>query len=144
MSYSTPCTAKTSSNGCVTQIGTSSAGAPTTGTNDFSVLASSAQGFKNGILFGGNNGAAAIPFSGGTLCINPPTKRSPVQGSGGSSPISCDGSFSRIVNDGLVFPAGLDAGAGNSGWYQYWYRDPNNGAGNLGTALSNAVQLDFQ
>ena len=138
------CTAKTSSSGCVTQIGTSLSGNPITGANDYSVTASSVQGIKNGILFGGNGGPAAIPFSGGTLCVNPPTRRSPLQGSGGSTPISCDGSYSLVVNDGLTFPAGLDAGAGNSGWYQYWCHDPMNGAGTLGTALSNAVQLDFQ
>jgi len=138
------CTAKTSSAGCVTQIGTSSSTPPTSGANDFAVIANGVQGLKNGILFGGNSGPAALPFSGGTLCVTPPTRRSPVQSSGGSGPVACDGSFSQVVNDGTVFPAGLDAGPGNSGWYQYWYRDPNNGAGTLGTALSNAVRLDFE
>ena len=137
------CTAKTSSAGCVASI-SGSGGQPTSGANDYSVNASSVQGQKFGVLFGGNNGAANIPFNGGILCVNPPTRRSAIVDSGGSGPNACDGSYSVIVNDGIVFPGGLDAGSGNSGWYQYWYRDPNNGAGQLGTALSNAAQLDFQ
>ena len=76
--------------------------------------------------------------------MNPPLKRGPITNSGGVSPISCTGAYSTIVNDGAVFPAGLDAGPGNSANYQYWYRDPNNGVGQLGTALSDAIELDFQ
>jgi len=139
------CTAKTSSAGCVAQISTTNPGAqPVSGANGYSVTATDVQGFKNGLLFAGINGAAALPFNGGTLCMNGPLKRGPITGSGGNSPVNCSGTYSTEVNDGAIIPAGLDAGMGNSAWYQYWYRDPNNGAGNFGTALSNAVQLDFQ
>jgi len=139
----TYCTAKTSSAGCVTQISTSDTGAqPVSGAGDYSVTASEVQRFKNGLLFAGASGPSAIPFNGGVLCVNPPNKRGPVLGSGGS--VGCTGSFATVVNDGVTIPAGLDAGPGNSGWYQWWYRDLANGAGLLGTALSNAVQLDFQ
>jgi len=44
---------------------------------------------------------------------------------------------------GAVLPQGLDAGTGGTAWYQFLYRDPANGAGLLGTALSNAVELSF-
>jgi len=139
------CTPKTSSAGCVATLTTSSPGTqPTSGAGDYAVQTFDAQGFKNGLLFGGNTGPANTPFNGGTLCVNPPNKRGPITGSGGTNPLTCDGSYSTVVNDGTVFPAGLDAGPGNSGWYQYWYRDPDNGVGLLGTALSDAVQLDFQ
>ena len=137
------CTAKTSSAGCVTSILTSF-GQPVSGDSNYLVGANSVQGQKAGILFGGNSGPASTPFSGGTLCVQPPLRRSAIQFSGGTGQNTCDGSYFLTVNDGSVFPAGLDAGPGNSGWYQFWYRDPNNGAGTLGTALSNAVELCFQ
>jgi len=138
------CTAKTSSEGCVAAIGTSSAGSPVSGASDYSVTAGGVQELKNGLLFASASGAAALPFNGGVLCMNPPLKRGPVLGSGGSTPNGCNGSYATLVNDGAILPLGLDAGPGNTAQYQYWYRDPQNGAGQLGTALSNAVQLDFQ
>jgi len=140
----TYCTAKTSSAGCVTSITTSDRFAlPVSGASDYSVLASGVQELKNGLVFVGVSGAAALPFSGGTLCVNPPTKRGPIMTSGGDDANECDGAYATLVNDGQIVPAGLDAGSGNSAWYQYWYRDPQNGAGVLGTALSDAVQVDF-
>ena len=108
------------------------------------MTATDVQDAKNGLLFAGLSGPASLPFNGGILCVQPPTKRGPILGSGGVDPNACNGSYATLVNDGNVIPVGLDAGAGNSGWYQYWYRDPQNGAGQLGTALSNAVQLDFE
>lgn len=139
----TYCTAKTSSAGCVSQVdGTGAPAGPTSGAGDYSVTATGVQGFKPGIMFFGVNGAAAIPFSGGTLCMFPPLGRAPIQISGGSSPVSCDGTFAQNVNDGTVSP-NLDQGPGTSNWCQFWNRDPNNGAGNLGTQLSNAAQIDF-
>jgi len=138
------CTAKTSSAGCVASISTSDPSAqPVSGAGDYAVLASQVQELKNGLLFAGVSGPANLAFSGGVLCVNPALKRGPVMSSAGSNPTGCAGSYSTVVNDAVI-PVGLDAGPGNSGWYQYWYRDPNNGVGTLGTALSNAVQLDFQ
>ena len=139
------CTPKISSAGCVNPITTSAPTVqPVSGANDYDVIANNVQGLKNGLVFAGISGPAAIPFGGGTLCVLPPNKRGPVSNSGGSSSTSCDGSFTTRVNDGVLIPAGIDPGPGNSAWYQYWYRDPMNGAGLLGTALSDAVQLDFQ
>ena len=141
----TYCTPKTSSAGCLATIGTSGPTAqPVSGAGDYRVTAALVQGLKNGLVFVGVNGPATLPFSGGMLCVQPPTKRGPILNSAGSGALSCDGTFATIVNDGSQVPAGLDAGSGNSGWYQYWYRDPDNGAGLLGTALSDAVRLDFQ
>ena len=126
-------------------MASSSASQPVSGAGGYSVDATSVHSFKTGLLFAGITGPAAIPFAGGgTLCVAPPNKRGPLINSGGSGPNVCDGTYSQVVNDGMVIPAGLDAGPGNSGWYQYWYRDPANGVGNAGTALSNAIQLDFQ
>ena len=139
------CTAKTSSAGCVATIGTSdSANQPISGVGGYSVTARRVQGEKTGLLFASISGPSAIPFGGGTLCMNPPLKRGPVQFSGGSSPVECNGRYTTLVNDGTSFPIGMDPGAGMSATYQYWYRDPSNGAGNFGTALSDAVLLTFQ
>jgi len=139
------CTPKTSSSGCVTQITTSLPSfPPTSGAANYFVNATKVQNQENGLLFAGLAGPAALPFNGGTLCVQPPMKRGPIQGAGGLGVNPCKGSYQTLVNDGNVIPTGLDAGPGNSAWYQYWYRDPLNGAGQLGTALSDAVQLDFE
>jgi len=141
----TYCTAKTSSAGCVASITTTNPfGQPTSGAGDYSVVGEDMQGGKFGVLFGGPTGPDNAPFNGGVLCVAPPLKRGPVLNSFGTNPLTCDGGMSTLVNDGTILPTGLDAGSGNSGWYQYWYRDPQNGVGLLGTALSNAIQLDFQ
>lgn len=139
------CTPKASSAGCVTSIATTDlASGPVSGAGDYAVTATSVQGGKAGVLFASSSGAAAIPFVDGVLCASPPLKRGPLVFSGGSGPASCDGAYGQVVNDGAVIPLGLDAGPGNSGWYQWWYRDPQNGPGQLGTALSNAVELGFE
>lgn len=137
------CTPKASSAGCLSAISLSGPLPAVSGASDLFVTSTAVQGFKNGLVFASISGPSAIPFSGGTLCVDPPLKRGPVLNSGGTSPVSCDGSYSHLVNDGLIIPFGLDPGPGNTAWYQYWYRDPNNGAGNLGTALSNGLQLAF-
>jgi len=141
----TYCTAKASSAGCLASISTSDPSSqPTSGASGYSVVATQVQGLKNGLVFAGIAGPTSVPFNGGILCVQPPTKRGPVTPSGGVDPNGCDGGYATLVNDGNVIPSGLDAGSGNSAWYQYWYRDPQNGAGNVGTALSDALQLDFQ
>ena len=137
------CTGKVSSDGCMAYIGaTDIMTDPVSGGLDYSITATNVQGFKNGLLVASPFGAAALPFNGGLLCVQPPTRRGAIQSSLGTFGV-CDGSFSQVVNDGMMLPFGLDAGPGNTAWYQYWYRDPQNGAGQLGTALSNGIAVDF-
>ena len=140
---STYCTPKTSSAGCITTIVASSTKAPTSGSGDFTIDATNVQEGMNGLLFTSLSGAAALPFNGGTLCMNPPLKRGPIMNAGGSMPGGCAGSFTTTVNDGLMIPMGLDAGPGGQAHYQYFYRDPQNGAGNFGSALSDAIEVCF-
>lgn len=138
------CQPKTSSAGCSASISTSDPALfPTSGAADYSVTASHVQAFKNGIVFASLSGAAALPFSGATLCMQPPLKRGPLMNSTGTQPTACDGSFATLVNDGTQIPLGLDPGPGNTATYQYWCRDPQNGPANLGSALSNALELEF-
>lgn len=137
------CTPKVSSYGCTTAISTSNpALQPTSGAGGYAVVAGNVLSKKPGVVLA-SLAAAALPFDGGLLCVQPPTKRGPVIFSQGVN-FSCTGSYSTPVNDGILIPAGLDAGPGNSAWYQYMYRDPTNPKGTLGVALSNGVQLDFQ
>ena len=137
------CTGKASSDGCMAYVSSSDIMAnPVSGGLDYAITATNVAAFKSGLLVASPFGTANIPFSGGILCVMPPTRRGAPQGSFGT-PGECDGSFSEIVNDGVQLPFGLDAGPGNSAYYQYWYRDPQNGAGSLGTALSNAIAVDF-
>lgn len=106
-------------------------------------MAEHVQGQKVGLAVGGIGGPGSIPLGGGILCVNPPFKRSQLISSGGTSRSHCDGIFALLVN-ATSFPNGFDPGPGNSAWCQWWYRDPDNGAGDLGIALSNGVRLDFQ
>lgn len=139
------CTPKTSSNGCLTTLTTTDPIAqPVSGANDYEVAATAVKGFANGIFFFGVNGAAAIPFAGGTLCMTPPLGRLPIQNSLGSGPLFCDGKLAQIINDGGATSPNLDAGPGTSNWLQAWYRDPMNGAGPNGSALSDAVEVTYQ
>ena len=139
------CTAKPSSAGCANMITViDPLVQPVSGAANYRVLGMQVQEGKIGLLFGSPLGAAALPFNGGTLCVQPPIKRGPIQTCSGDNALECDGMIMTTVNDGNLWPSGLDVGAGNSGWYQYYYRDPANGPGYFGTALTNAIQLDFQ
>lgn len=139
------CTPRASSIGCVTTITTTDPLAqPISGAADYSVIAVDVHGFKPGLMFFGLSGPAAIfPWAGGYLCMNPPLVRGLIQVSGGSGPNSCDGSFTQVVNDGGAYSPYLDQGPGFATWFQWWYREPDNGSGLLGTALSDAVEIVY-
>lgn len=132
------CSATTSSAGCVSTLGfgAESSCSPLSGASDHSLVAGQVQGQKNGLFFYGLGGPAAIPFSGGTLCVQPPLGRGPIQFAGGSGPQGCDGELVQVTNGS----AGFDPGPGGTAWIQAWYRDPAN---TFGVALSNAVRLDY-
>ena len=138
------CIGKLSSAFCLAQLTTSNPSAPpVSGANDYDLIANGVQEFKNGLFFGSISGQAMIPFSGGTLCKNPPTFRTGIQNSGGANPSGCNGQMVLTINNGLGIPFGPDAGSGQMSWMQLWYRDPANGVGNLGTALSDAVEFEW-
>lgn len=131
------CTAKTNSQGCTPQVafaGRASASDPSA----FDVSASQVLNQKNGLLFYGY-GAIAAPFLGGTLCAQPPLRRTPVQGSlGNAGPDDCSGAYKLDFNawiqggsDPFLVPGAQVAA-------QYWSRDPAHVDG-TGAALTDAV-----
>lgn len=122
------CEAKPSSAACSASIGTSDPSAmPVSGSSDYAVLATQVQGEKAGMLIGGMSGASIISAFGGTLCVRPPLKRSPLLFSGGTGADACDGPL-LVDRQRRQHPA-----------FRLRCR-----SGRQGTALSNAVRLDFQ
>jgi len=91
------CTAKTNSCGGTPAIGWSGASSATSGTGFF-VRATGAKGLKPGLLLYGDQGPAAVPFSGGTLCIATPVRRSTVVVDSVGTPGACDGILQINVN----------------------------------------------
>ena len=132
------CTAKVNSQGC--QAGIYHTGTPDVGgLNNLRIRCSNVINQKPGLLFWGSTGSAAIPFQGGLLCVNPPTKRTPPQSSGGSTGApDCSGTYAFHWSDPYMATWGINPG--DTRWMQYWYRDP---AGSYGTALSDGLQVTF-
>jgi hypothetical protein len=124
------CTAKVNALGCTPAIhysGSPSATAP----SGFAVSCSSVRNNKPGLLFYSVFGQQSVPFQGGTLCVKPPVRRTPVVSSGGNPlPINdCSGFYAIDMN---AFAQGLLGGAplanlkvaGTIVDCQWWGRDP--------------------
>lgn len=119
------CTAKTNSLGCVPQIGwsgTPSASSP----SGFTITASSTRNQQNGMLFYGTNGAASAPWKGGTICVQPPLRRTPLQNAGGNAPpaLDCSGTFALDFNTWTTSGADPALFAGAHVFAQLYSRDP--------------------
>jgi hypothetical protein len=141
----TYCTAKVNGLGCVPFMsftGTPSASA----SSGFLAQGNNERNLKNGLLFYGTTGQSAIPFTGGTLCVASPVRRTPGTNSGGN-PLpanDCSGVYSIDMN---CFAAGACGGAPFAGLKtpgtvvdcQWWGRDPGFPAPN-NTSLTNALE----
>jgi hypothetical protein len=118
------CTAKANSLGCLPRIsreGVPVEGAPT----GFTIRARNLLNRKHGLLAYSLTGSASTPFAGGTLCIQNPIRRTPVQSSGGSSSGSdCTGTMTLDFNAWNFGGSDPSLVAGASVWAQYWSRDP--------------------
>lgn len=139
------CQAKPSSLGCLANMSTSNPNLqPISNANNYSVVLEDAQPQKPGVFFTTTMGPNDLPFNGGTLCLLSPLKRSSIVFSGGTVGV-CNGSFSRVINDGQAIQtgAGFDAGPGGTSYVQAWHRDPDLNDG-FNVALSNAIQFDWQ
>ncbi|HTF90607.1 MAG TPA: proprotein convertase P-domain-containing protein, partial [Planctomycetota bacterium] len=93
------CTAKPNSFGCEPAIGAT--GAPSAiATTGFTIRGSNVRNQKPGLLLYSVNGPAAVPFTGGTLCVNSPIKRTPGMSAGGN-PVpfqDCSGVYQIDMN----------------------------------------------
>lgn len=126
----TYCTGTVTSQGCQPQIG--STGLPRASQNaGFVVSATDVPNQKPALLYYGLNGPAVIPFFGGTLCVQPPLGRTPVQWSNGNAlPANdCTGSLSLDMNafaDGALGgnPHASLSALGQRVDVQWWGRDP--------------------
>jgi len=139
------CTSGTTTNGCIASIagsGTPSASA----SSGFTINISSVEGQKQGLIFYGinNTGFTPLPWSAGSssfLCVKPPTQRTPVQTSGGTTN-QCDGSLTidwnafRAANPNAL---GAPFNVGATVYSQGWFRDPPQPKT---TSLSNGLQFN--
>lgn len=124
------CVPKQNALGCLPQI--SATGAPVA--SSFVGFVVRGQQFRNqkvGLLLYSVSGRAQTPFQGGFLCMNGPTRRTPAQSSGGSTPPTndCTGAYAIdmcALAHGLYgsnpLPALLVPGTLVQG--QWWARDP--------------------
>jgi hypothetical protein len=138
------CTAKVNSLGCVPSV--LSAGSPSaSAASGFTVSCTQSRNNKPGLMLYSVLGRAALPFSGGTLCLGAPIRRTPGLHSGGSPAGSdCSGVFSIDMN---AFARGSLGGTpapslscvGTVVDCQFWGRDPGYPPPN-DTQLSNGLE----
>ena len=101
------------------------------------------EGQKNGIYFYGLCGPKASPWGAGStswLCVQGPTQRMGLSGSGGASG-ACDGRLSLDFNTWNRTHAGRlgqPFSTGTEVWMQGWFRDPPSPRG---TSLSDALRF---
>ncbi len=113
----------------------------------FQILCTEVMNNEAGLLLYGTNGRANLPFSGGTLCMTAPLKRTVGLNSSGTPPpaVDCSGVFSLDMSG---FAAGLLGGtpspalriAGTTVQCQWWGRDPGFPPP-FNTTLSNALEF---
>jgi hypothetical protein len=133
----TYCTGKQNSLGCTPLMSFSGSPHASSGT-PFVATANNVINQKLGICFYGHAPAAEF-FQGGFMCVASPTRRTPVQSSGGSlSGNDCTGTFSFDFN--VLIASGIDPAlvAGAEVFAQYWSRDT---ASPSTTSLSNALRF---
>jgi hypothetical protein len=131
----TYCTGKPNSMGCIPFV--NACGGPSASSNSgFVITCFKVLDGKNGLMFYGYAPNSA-PFQGGTLCVQPPTRRTPVQL---AQNVVSNGSCRSVFT--LDFNAWIASGVdpllvpGANVYAQWWMRDP---ASASTTGLSNGV-----
>jgi len=131
------CAGNTHSGGCAGQIyagGFPSAAGPAS----LFVSATQMKPQVSGLFFWGFQ-PASTPFHGGTLCVGPPLRRTPVQPSGGSLATfeTCSGTYAFHVSPSFIALNNL--GAGDTLYGQFYQRDT--AAGVDAYALTSAMSF---
>jgi hypothetical protein len=129
------CTAKTTSLGCTPAIAGSGYPSATAGSG-FVITAAPVPGGNLGIFFYGKTGPAAMPFQGGTFCVQSPVLRTPISSSGGTTGV-CNGAYSIDFNAYVAGGADPALVSGTVVSLQTWFRDPPEPIS--GTGLSDAL-----
>lgn len=131
------CSAKVNSQGCTPAMQWQ--GAPSaSSTQPFLLQAVQVLNNKAGFLFYGF-APDAQPFSGGTLCVQAPLRRTQVQNSGGSPPPEdCSGVFAFDFNQHVRLGVDPNLVVGAAVFAQHWYRDPS---ASHNSGLTDALRL---
>lgn len=138
----TYCTAKANSLGCVPEIsatGTASIG----DASPLVIAADQVLNQKNGLFFYGLLGRATIPFLGGTLCVQPPLRRTTILNSGGATPPSanCSGTYAFDLDAWFASGSDPNLAPGTTLNGQFWSRDPQSTSG---VGLTDAIELTLE
>ena len=136
------CTAKVNSQGCTPQI--ASSGSPSLSSPmPFTISAGQVLNNSVGIFFYSTEGPAAQPFMNGTLCVQPPVRRTPAQVSGGNPPpTDCTGTFSYDFNALIQSGSNPVLQVGTLVGGQFWSRDPTHPDG-TGSNTTDAVEFQI-
>lgn len=134
----TYCTAKLNSLGCMPSISSEGVLSLSVGADEFVVRATNVRNNQNGFMLWALN-ATAMPFAGGTRCIDSPIFRTPAQNAGGNSgTIDCSGQYAFPFTRAFVTLRGI--APGTTLYAQYWSRDPGySPPNNIG--LTNALSF---
>jgi len=133
------CTAQTNSLGCAPAI--EAQGTPSVSSSSgFRIAARNVRNRQNGMLIYGTSGRAGLPWLGGTLCVAPPLRRTPLADSGGSSAPAndCSGALVREFNAWALASNDPELFAGQHVRAQFYSRDPG---ATHNVNLSDAVEF---
>ncbi|NUP95296.1 MAG: hypothetical protein HUU28_03945 [Planctomycetaceae bacterium] len=138
--FSTYCTAKTNSQGCIPAIGAIN-NASLSSSRPFWITCSQQLNERSGLLFYGFR-PKSTPYQGGYLCVESPTRRSPLLHSGGNSGgTDCSGSFAYDFNERIHSGADTSLTLAAEVYAQFWSRDP---AASFGNNRSDAIAFVIQ
>jgi hypothetical protein len=138
----TYCTAKINSQGCAPQSGFS--GQPSlSSSSPFTLQVTNTLNNKSGLFFYGTTGRANLPFSGGTLCVQPPLKRAiALYSFGNPPPDDCSGAYSFDFNAYAQSGVNPQLTIGAVVRAQLWARDRSHPDG-TGVSMTDAIEFEL-
>ena len=133
------CAPKVNSLGCTPAVGASGS-ASASSASPFLITATQVLNQKPALLLYGFD-SSFLPYSGATICITPPLKRTVFYNTGGNAnPVDCSGNLSMDFNARIQ--SGVDAALipGTTVGARWYYRDSQDPTG-FGTGLTDAVRF---